>query len=223
MLITKTELSADEARSAINTLIGDGRIIQIGQAEQSLLFTLPGWQKLGKQASAVLEEYHKKNATRTGMPKAELSNRLKLGRFAPGTWQRLSAEGVITEEATSVRLPSWQVKLTADQQKSVNDFLKALADNPYSPPADKIPASDLLNLLVEQGKVVKLSENVVFSTEAYKGMIEKIVTLIKANGKTTLGEVRDMLQTSRRYAQALLENLDDRKITRRVGDERVLY
>jgi len=34
--------------------------------------------------------------------------------------------------------------------------------------------------------------------------------------------VRDLLGTSRKYAQALLEHLDEEKITRRVGDERVL-
>jgi selenocysteine-specific elongation factor len=32
-----------------------------------------------------------------------------------------------------------------------------------------------------------------------------------------------MFQTSRKYAVALLEHLDGKKITRRVGDERVLY
>ena len=42
-------------------------------------------------------------------------------------------------------------------------------------------------------------------------------------GKVSLGEVRDMFKTSRKYAQALLEYLDSKKITRRVGDERVLF
>jgi selenocysteine-specific elongation factor len=31
-----------------------------------------------------------------------------------------------------------------------------------------------------------------------------------------------MFATSRKYAQALLEHLDEQRITRRVGDERVL-
>ncbi len=38
----------------------------------------------------------------------------------------------------------------------------------------------------------------------------------------TLAQVRDLLGTSRKYAQALLENMDQERITRRVGDERVL-
>ncbi|MFC2010546.1 SelB C-terminal domain-containing protein, partial [Chloroflexota bacterium] len=69
----------------------------------------------------------------------------------------------------------------------------------------------------------KLSDSVVFSTPVYNEMVEKVNSHIKSNGKVTLGEVRDMLKTSRKYAQALLEHLDEKKITRRVGDDRVLY
>jgi selenocysteine-specific elongation factor len=54
-------------------------------------------------------------------------------------------------------------------------------------------------------------------------MKDKITVAIKAKGKLTLGEARDMFQTSRKYAQALLEQLDREKVTKRVGDDRVLY
>jgi selenocysteine-specific elongation factor len=53
-------------------------------------------------------------------------------------------------------------------------------------------------------------------------MVDRISAHIKSHGKITLGEVRDLFQTSRKYAQAVMEYLDDQKITRRVGDERVL-
>jgi selenocysteine-specific elongation factor len=54
-------------------------------------------------------------------------------------------------------------------------------------------------------------------------MRTKITAQIKKNGKITLGEVRDMFGTSRKYVQALLEYLDREKVTKRVGDDRVLY
>jgi selenocysteine-specific elongation factor len=222
-LLAKTELASDQAAEALESLVREGRIVRVEQGEQSILFTVPGWRKLGEQAYSVLDEYHRKFPTRTGMPKAELGSRLKLGKFAPGAWPRLASEGVLTEENLAVRLPSWQVKLTPAQQKSIDDFLKGLADNPYSPSPDRIPAPDLLNLLLEQGKVVRLADGIVFSVTAYNNMVEKVTSQIQKQGKTTLAEVRDMLQTSRKYVQALLEHLDEKKITRRVGDERILY
>ena len=71
--------------------------------------------------------------------------------------------------------------------------------------------------------MVKLSEGVVVSTKAYEEMVGKILVQLTVNGKITLAEVRDMFQTSRKYAQALMEHLDVEKVTRRVGDERVKY
>jgi selenocysteine-specific elongation factor len=80
-----------------------------------------------------------------------------------------------------------------------------------------------VNLLVVQGKVIKVSDNVVFATKAYNEMLAKITARIKEKGRISLGEVRDMFGTSRKYVQALLEYLDREKVTRRVGDDRVLY
>ncbi len=70
---------------------------------------------------------------------------------------------------------------------------------------------------------VKVSDNIIFAAPAYQEMVTQITAQIKASGKVGLGEVRDMFGTSRKYAQALLEYLDREKITRRVGDDRVLY
>ena len=53
-------------------------------------------------------------------------------------------------------------------------------------------------------------------------MVDKIVAHLKTKGSVTVAEVRDMFGSSRKYVLALLEHLDEQKITRRVGDERVL-
>ena len=68
----------------------------------------------------------------------------------------------------------------------------------------------------------KVSDSVVFSTSAYNEMVERVTLHIKTRGKVSLAEVRDLFKTSRKYAQAFVEHLDGEKVTRRVGDERVL-
>jgi selenocysteine-specific elongation factor len=150
-----------------------------------------------------------------------LSSKLGLMPHSPAL-QRLFDDNVLVEEVTSVRLPSYQLKLTQQQQEKIDAFLRALSQNPYSPPGDITLEPDLLNLLVEQQRVVKVSGGVVFSASAYKEMVDKVVAYAKVKGRVTLGEVRDMLGTSRKYAQVLLEHMDEKKLTRRVGDERVL-
>ena len=49
------------------------------------------------------------------------------------------------------------------------------------------------------------------STKAYDEMVGKVMAHLRSSGKITLAEVRDMFQTSRKYAQALLEHLDARR------------
>ncbi|MBI2851328.1 MAG: selenocysteine-specific translation elongation factor [Chloroflexi bacterium] len=221
--LAQSDLSESEAQPALDSLIQQGRVVRVGQAEPYLLFTASGWQRLVKQAVETLQDYHKKFPARLGMPKSELGSRLKVGKYAPSVWQKLAGDGVLSEEGLAVRLASFRVQLSPAQQGKIDAFLKSLVQNPYAPPAEQIPEPDLLNLLIDQRKVVKVSDSVVFAAPAYQEMVEKIIAHLKAHGKVTLAEVRDMFQTSRRYAQALLEYLDEKKITRRVGDERVLY
>ncbi len=197
--------------------------MRIGKGEPGILLTSSGWERLSQKAVAIVRDYHQRFPARTGMPKVELSHKLRAGTHSSAIMSSLTDEGYLIEGGLAVRLPSFQVQLTPAQQARIDAFMDSLAQNPYAPPSELIPEPDLLGLLLEWQEVVKLSGSVVLSTRAYEKMVEKVKAHLKLQGKITLAEARDMFQTSRKYAQALLEHLDSKKITRRVGDERVLY
>ena len=221
-LVSRSQLSFDNVSAVIEELIQSGSVIAIGQGEHRLLMTAAGWENLVKTAAGFLQEYHKKFPLRSGMPREELRNKLRQGTAGPAVLQKLVESGAVVEEGTDIRLPAFSVQLSAAQQAAIKAFLDSLEKNPYQPPADLIPEPDLLNLLAAQGKVVKVTEGIVFSGKAFNEMVNIITAHLKANGKLSLGEARDLLHTSRKYAQAFMEYLDGRKITRRVGDDRVL-
>jgi selenocysteine-specific elongation factor len=220
-LAVQCGLAVDEARGVVDELIKKGTVVTVGQGEHSLLFTSSGWGLLAKKAEAAVENYHRKFPARLGMPKGELSSKVGLLPHSP-VLQRLFDEGFLIEEGVAVRLPSYRIELSQQQQAKIDVFLRALNKNPYSPPGDIKLEPELLNLLLEQQQVTKVSDGVVFSASAYNEMVAKVTTYAKEKGKVTLAEVRDMLGTSRKYAQALLEYMDEKKLTRRIGDERVL-
>ncbi|HEY97734.1 MAG TPA: selenocysteine-specific translation elongation factor [Dehalococcoidia bacterium] len=222
-LVNQSNLPDEETVNVVESLVQQGKIISMGEGARRLLFTQDGWKSLTGKVVKILEEYHRKYPARSGMPGLELSGRLKLGGYAPTALENMSAQKVIIEEGGQYRLPSHAIRLTAAQQAKLDAFLDALVKNPYAPPSELIPEPDLLNMLVGQGKVVRISDTVVFSVPVYDDMVTKITARIKTAGKVGLAEVRDMFGTSRKYAQALLEYLDGQKITRRVGDDRVLY
>ena len=223
VLVSELNLKADEIKDAVDTLVEQGKAVDLGEEDHPLLVTAGKWEGFIQITTTTLQEYHRKFPTRLGMPKLELGSRLKLGAHAATAIQKLAAQGVVVDEGMLVRLPAHQIQLTQVQRAKMDAFLRSLTGNPYAPPGDLIPEPDLLNLLIEQRQVVKISNDVVFAASAYDEMVAKVTARIRAQGQVTLAEARDMFQTSRKYAQALLEHLDGKKITRRVGDVRVLY
>jgi selenocysteine-specific elongation factor len=221
-VVSVSELPADQVAVAIENLIKEARVVPIGQGEARLFYTAAGWERLVKEAAAVLQDYHRKYPVRLGMAKVELASRLKMGKQSPAILAHLVEQNALKDEGLNVRLPSHEIRLSTAQQSAVDAFLKSLTQNPYAPPSDLIPESDLLNLLIERRQVVKTGE-VVFGAKAYDEMVAGITGFIKAKGKITLAETRDLFKTSRRYVQSLLEYLDEKKVTRRIGDDRVLY
>ena len=99
-------------------------------------------------------------------------------------------------------------------------FVAKLGADPFPVEQPKI-APELLALLGEQARIVRAGE-VTFDAATWGRLQAQVVDHLRANGTVTVAEVRDLQGTSRKYALAVLEHLDDLKITRRQGDERVL-
>lgn len=215
-----SNVSPQELEKTLAILTENGRITSIAQGGTRILFSTRGWEKLVEKAVGILKDYHRRFPTRSGMPKGELNRNLNL---APGSpmLQKMYADGVVIDAGAEVRLPDYEIKLSARQQEKVNAYLQALRKNPYAPPGESIEP-DLLKLLIDQGKVVRVMGGIVFIRSAYDEMIGKILSTAREKGSITLGEVRDMFGTSRKYAQALLDYMDEKKLTRRVGDDRVV-
>jgi len=118
------------------------------------------------------------------------------------------------------------VRLSPEQQARADALLAQFRQRPYAPPSAKdciaAVGEEVLGVLVEQGDLVQVSSEVVFLAETYREMVARIRAQIERDGSITLAQVRDMFDTSRKYAQSVLEHLDETGVTRRVGDARVL-
>jgi selenocysteine-specific elongation factor len=157
------------------------------------------------------------------MPREELRSRLRLpGDALEAVLAAAMSQGLVAMAESGVRLAEHVPALSPAQQRSVHELLRAFTAAPYSPPAPDLEP-DLLGWLVEQGQVVRVGSDVFFLPETYAEMLDWVRAEISAAGSVTVAQFRDRFGSSRKYALALLEHLDDRRITRRVGDTRVLY
>lgn len=236
-LVAGSSLGATQAAQTLHSLLRDGRMVALAPGSSTQLealagsagyvMSLAGWESLWERMSAHLREYHQRNPLRAGMPREELKSRLRLPpRAFNEAVARAAAQGVLSGSETTLALASHRVTLNADQQRRVAELWRTFQRDPYAPPSvadcEALVGADVLAALIEQGKVAKVSDTVLFAAETYHKMTQDIIAHLQHEGRITLAQVRDMFNTSRKYAQALLEHLDDEHITKRLGDERVL-
>ncbi len=81
---------------------------------------------------------------------------------------------------------------------------------------------DVARYLEETGRLVRVGEGLAIGAEAYEQARTAVIAECERAGSIRLARLRDLLGTSRRSAQLLLERLDADSVTRRIGDERVL-
>ncbi|KPL21415.1 MAG: translation elongation factor [Anaerolineae bacterium SM23_84] len=236
-LVAHSTLGREQAAETLLSLLQEGQAILLDDAAEKSSEPAPvsnkyvmsarGWEELCSRMISFLDHYHQRYPLRAGMPREELKSRLQLPpRAFNEAVVRAVEQAVLKETETGVSLYGHHVVLSAEQQQRASELLKAFQRGPHSPPSlaesETVVGPDLLAALIEQGKLVRLSDTVLFSAEVYQTMAQAVVSHLEHEGHITLAEVRDMFNTSRKYAQALLEHLDDQRITRRVGDERVL-
>ena len=236
-LLKSCQLESDVAQKAISgalkgssiiALLSDGMSPKEIIAADKYVLTASGWSGLLNDADALLRAYHGANPLRGGMPRSELQSRMRMSaRLFNDAMTQAISEGRIVETPTgSLRRPEHEIRFSASQQARINALLREFGADPYKPPSVATSTQrlgeDILNALIEQRVLIKANSEVLFLATTYDQMVAKLAQHMRDIGPITLAQVRDMFDTSRKYATALLEHLDERRITRRVGDERIL-
>ncbi|UCC62495.1 MAG: selenocysteine-specific translation elongation factor [Anaerolineae bacterium] len=242
-LIAHSTLAPEAAAAAVRQLLSndqaillDGAIGETGlphpATSRRLLYSAIGWRRLLGNVQRILGVFHREHPLRQGMDREEFKSRLGRtvrelsGRAFNAIVSRAVAEGQLVEWQTLVHLPDHTVTFGQQQQEQVADLLALFRRKPYTTPStadcEAKVGTDLLAALIEQGHLVKVSDDVLFLTETYEEMVQRVTDHIRRQGDITIAQARDMFGASRKYALALMEYLDERRVTRRVGDVRVL-
>ena len=225
-LSQRSNLSEAEVLARLSELIEPGEVVALGELgapADAMVYSRRGWDIVRNQAQVALQTYHNQYPLRKGAPPQQLRSRLNLPQSVyVRAAARLADEGVAIEDGGLIRAPDHAVELSDKQQADVANYLEALAAEPWSPPTDRPIDPEVLSYLQDRGDVIKVNDSVVFTTAAYEDMAGRIVQHLQTNGSVTVADARTIFGTSRKYVLPLLEYLDQQRITRRVGDERVL-
>jgi selenocysteine-specific elongation factor len=90
-------------------------------------------------------------------------------------------------------------------------------------PVESKRAQKLLQILLREQTLVKVTEGLVFHRRALETLRKLLAEHKKANGeRLPIATFKELAGISRKYAIPLLEYLDRQRVTRRVGDERAI-
>lgn len=193
------------------------------------VFADEAWNAIGERATSEVEAYHAAHPLRAGMAREELRSRLRLATNSfPGVLESLVAEGRLEERDGAIAAPTHRVAIESSAGPAAR-LLELLAGRPLAPPS--LPEAmlqagagpEVVRALAQRGDLVRVSEDIAFTKDAYSRAVAMVKELIATSGSVTVAQLRDRMGASRRPAMALLEHLDAEKLTRRVGDQRVLF
>ena len=237
-LVERSGVDARSAEATLAAMIENRHVIPLGAVQPPLasssapVISVGGWHNLASRMEDTLADYHAHYPFRPGMPREELRSRLqgRGDRWSTRLFNELIAggvtEGILKQRGEYLCRPDFRITFTFEQQTSADALLAAFRREPFTPPsvADSttMTGPEIISSLLYQGVLVRLSEDVLLLRETYEEMVSRIVAFIKHHGSMTVAQVRDEFITSRKYALAIMEHLDEKKVTRRVGDERVL-
>lgn len=228
------DMSRVQAEFFINQLKEKKKIIIL--SDESMIH-MSYWKQISDYAVEVLKDYHLKNPITDGMDKEEFKSRLSERFHLP---EARKAEVLLSELVKRLFVK------TSGTYVSIRDFSTAYSDElsgmrleiaklyakagVEAPPTaevtnafpDKTRAKQIIENMHREGLLMKISPTTYMDKKAFDAIMEKFRAHMEANGKITLGEFRDLAGTSRKYAMQILEYLDRQKITKMVGEARVL-
>jgi selenocysteine-specific elongation factor len=192
------------------------------------VFATEAWDSLADRAVTEVAAYHSAHPLRQGIAREELRNRLRLHPSSfPAALATLVAESRLEERQGAIAIPDHHVAIAKDG--AATRLLELLGHDPFAPPSlheamqQAGVGPEVARALAQGGAIVRVSDDIAFTADAYARAVEMVKELIATTGSVTVAQLRDRMGASRRPVLALLEHLDAAKVTRRVGDQRVLF
>ena len=227
--VRETGLKLSVLQPVIAILVQQKQIIQVGD----FLLSSEALQKTREKLLATVEAFHKANPLVGGISKEELREKLGLHQTVmEAMLAQLARDKKAEVVAEQVRLAGRGVELKDEEAKAKQQIEKAFADAGLKVPLmkevlDKLPvdkarAQKLVTLLLRDRVLVKLADDLVFHQTALQGLRQVMAMQKAKTPKIDVGTFKDLIGVTRKYAIPLLEYLDQQRVTRRVGDERII-
>ena len=221
----------ERLRVLLEALRASGRVVSI---DRDWFIHPDSFARLRGLVVDELSAFHRAHPLKPGMSREELRGRAGGAdeRVFAFLMSSLDAEGVAKTERDKARLASHEVRLSPEQQRVVDTLEGEFSRAEAAPPSPEEALGragvggdeehELFQVLVQSGKLVRVKESLFFHARALDSIQTKLVALLRERKEIGPSDIKDLLGISRKYAIPLLEFFDQRRVTARVGERRIL-
>ena len=234
-LVARTGWLESEARQAAGTLAAAGRV-RILSGQPLVIASSKAVADCIERLQKEIEKFHAANPLSPGIAKEDLRGRaaeavrVELFRFA---LDELIAAKQISIAGDVVQRAGREIALLPDEVRAreqiVREFEQAGLKVPPIPEVlaklqvEPKRAQKLLQLLLREKVLVKVTDDLLFHRSAVAQLKDLLAGYKLKNGqRLPVVAFKELTGVTRKYAIPLLEYLDRERLTRRVGDERVI-
>ena len=234
-LVARTGWRAEDVRATVEALRAAGRA-KLVTATPRTVASPARLAELTARALAAVEEFHKREPLLEGIAREELRARV-FGRAPEAVFEtvlkELADSGKVTVTGERVKRAGREVTLSGEEERAKVIIEAAFREAGLRVPAVKEVlakagveakrAQKIALLLVREGALVKVTEELLFHREALEALGEILRGFKREKGeRISVPAFKELTGVTRKYAIPLLEYLDRQRLTRRVGDERVI-
>lgn len=233
-LALKLGLTGEEVEGKLKELTDEGMAFEL---EDGVYIHKDFGQDVQARVEKLLSDFHGKNPLAGGMQKGEFRKKLadalylKEGAKTDGLLKLLVDLGKIKESENHVFLPTHKVEFGPEHReilKRMEAKYKAAAyefpeiEEAVAGEKDKALAISVIESMGQQGLLKRLSYQNYMDQNHFEEALRLLKDHVEKEGDISLAQFRDLLGSSRKYAVAILEYLDNQKITAMVDDKRIL-
>ena len=217
------EIDFDELIEVIEALKKESKLIQLGDdyIESEFILNQYRLEKI-KEIENCLILFHKEFPLRKGMSSQSLKINLGINEIIFTYLIEFMKHKNISETSGIISLIDFVPELNNAQLDFVKSMIEALNLNPFNVEHITKFDDEILNFLLVENLLVKIDDEFIVTQEFFQTILYSVSDHIQINKSITVGEFRDLFNTSRKFALLILEHLDAKQVTKRVGDVRIL-
>lgn len=218
----------------LDLLKGLESIVLISQQPLLAVFR-PDLEEFKTKIAQFLADFHSRNPLIVGVPREELKERF-FGKAANSYFtfvlNQMESEKKIQIKGSTVSLQGQQLVLSPEQDQAKEHLLQLIQRKGLKPPTleellkavpyDRGQVRDVYYFLLQQGELIRVSENIVLSPGQITFLQSQLKESFPKGHTFTVPEFKELFGISRKYAIPFLEFLDRKRITRRIGDKRMV-